>query len=227
MTAKRLGIFVRDPVPGAVKTRLAPPLSPQEACALYEAFLRDLFRRVRALHSVRVTVFRAGEAPDRLAPLVPKGWSVEPQRGADLGERLAEATGRLLAGEDARAVVIGSDSPDVPVQTIRRAFQRIKHKDVALGPASDGGYYLIGLRRPAPGLFEGVPWGTPAVLEGTLANVERLGLSLAVLPVWYDVDDEASLRLLRQMVTARRLERGGRLHAVEAVLERLAGATDA
>lgn len=225
MTPKRLGIFVRDPVPGAVKTRLAPPLSPEEACALYEAFLRDLFRRVQALRSVRVTVFRAGEAPDRLAPLVPGGWAVEPQRGADLGQRLAHATDRLLAG-GARAVVIGSDSPDVPVQTIRRAFQRIKHKDVAVGPASDGGYYLVGLRAPAPGLFEGVPWGTPGVLEGTLANIERLGLSLAVLPVWYDVDDDASLDLLRQMATARRLERGGRLHAVEAVLERLGRPSD-
>lgn len=218
--AKRLGIFVRTPVPGTVKTRLVPPLSPEQARDLYAAFLQDLFRRVSRLKNTRVTVFHAGEAPEALAPFIPRGWALEPQRGADLGERLALAFERLL-GTAGRAVIIGSDSPDLPVQYIRRAFQRLKHKDVALGPATDGGYYLVGLRAAAPGLFEGVEWGGEAVFARTLDRVRELALSLSVLPLWYDVDDESSLRTLETLLAARRLERRDRLSATEAVLGRL------
>jgi len=218
--AKRLGIFVRTPVPGTVKTRLVPPLSPEQACDLYGAFLQDLFRRVSRLKNTRVTVFYAGESAETLAPFVPRGWTLEPQRGADLGERLALAFDRLL-GAAARAVIIGSDSPDLPIQYIRRAFQRLKHKDVALGPATDGGYYLVGLRSAAPGLFEGVEWGGEAVFARTLDRVRELALSLSVLPLWYDVDDESSLRTLETLLAARRLERRDRLSATEAVLGRL------
>jgi len=220
--AKRLGIFVRTPVPGAVKTRLVPPLSPEQACDLYAAFLQDLFRRVSRLKNTRGTVFYAGEGPETLAPLVPRGWALEAQKGGDLGERLGLAFDRLLAGAG-RAVIIGSDSPDLPVQYIRRAFQRLKHKDVALGPATDGGYYLVGLRAPTPGLFEDIAWGGEAVFSQTLDRVRKHELSLSILPLWYDVDDETSLRTLESLVAARRLERRDRLSATEAALERLRG----
>jgi rSAM/selenodomain-associated transferase 1 len=153
---------------------------------------------------------------------MPPQWDIEAQAGADLGERLSGAFDRLLEGTD-RAVIIGSDSPDLPVQYIRRAFQRLKHKDVALGPATDGGYYLIGLRAAAPALFEGVKWGGPSVLADTLAGVEKDRRTLAMLPVWYDVDDEASLRTLETLVAARRLEGRDRLTAVESALRAIRG----
>ena len=214
---KRLGIFVRPPVPGAVKTRLTPPLTPLQACELYTAFLRDLFRRLARLKGTRVTVFYAAGDVETLHPLLPGHWTLEPQTGADLGERLGAAFARLLAESD-RAVIIGSDSPDIPVQYIRRAFQKLKHKDTAIGPATDGGYYLIGLREPAPSLFENVAWGGHTVLAETLANIEKGKRSLATLPVWYDVDDEPSLGVLEAMVSARRLEGRDRLTATETAL---------
>jgi len=218
--AKRLGIFVKPPVPGAVKTRLSPPLSPEEACDLYKAFLQDTFRRLGRVKGSRTTVFHTEGDVSGLTPLLPEKSALETQRGEDLGSRMAAAFDRLLHGA-ARAVIVGSDSPDLPIQYVRRAFQKLKHKDVVLGPATDGGYYLVGLRAPADGLFDGVNWSGPDVLARTLTNIEAAGRSLAMLPMWYDVDDEASLRILSAMVSARRLEGRDRLHATESVLERL------
>lgn len=220
--SKHLGIFARTPVPGTVKSRLAPSIGEDDTAALYAAFLSDLFRRLRRIKSTRVTVFHAGDRLETLATLVPPGWRLEAQRGDDLGRRLANASAHLLDTAD-RAVIIGSDSPDVPIQYIRRAFQRLKHKDVVLGPATDGGYYLVGLRAPAPALFEGIAWGEDSVLKSTLGNVHRLGRSLHALPIWYDVDDEPSLRLMRTMIKARRVEGRDRLSATEDVLARIFG----
>jgi hypothetical protein len=217
--ARHLGIFVRNPVPGAVKTRLIPALGAEGAYALYLGFLQDLFRRVHRLKGARVTVFHADGA-DALTPLLPRGWALAPQEGADLGQRL-EAASRRLLGAGGRALIIGSDSPDLPIQYLRRAFTRLKHKDVVLGPAADGGYYLVGLRATAPALFDGVHWGGDAVLQQTVDNVARAGLSLHVLPVWYDVDDEPSLQLLRTMLAARRVEGRDRLVATESALEHI------
>jgi rSAM/selenodomain-associated transferase 1 len=218
--AKRLGIFAKTPVPGEVKTRLTPPLSAEDACRLYEAFLTDLFRRLARIKSTRVTVFHAGSSLDALTSLVPEKWGLVPQKGGDLGQRLVSAFDSLLQ-EGGRAVIIGSDSPDLPIQYIRRAFQRLKHKDVVLGPATDGGYYLVGLRALAPAVFQGVSWGTETALAETVDNVRNAGLSLHVLPMWYDVDTEPSLRLLETMMAARRIEGRDRLTAIEAVLERI------
>jgi rSAM/selenodomain-associated transferase 1 len=215
---KRLGVFVRVPEPGTVKTRLCPPLSGEEACRLYSAFIRDLLDRVGKLKKVRRTVFYAGSDPQKLTDLITTDYELCPQRGDTLGERMAGAFDRLLDAECRAAVIIGSDSPDVPVQYLKRAFLRLKHKDVVLGPAADGGYYLVGLRMRAPEIFEGVEWGDNGVLGQTVERIQARGLSLSLLPLWYDVDTAASLQLLRDMIRARRVERSGRLMATEAVL---------
>jgi len=217
---KQLGIFVKAPVPGAVKTRLVPPLSPEEACALHEALAADVFRRAGRLVKVSVTVFYAGATPGSLASAMPPRAALVAQEGDDLGARLRAAFAHLLAGEGRTAVIIGSDSPDLPRPYLKRAFQRLKHHDVVLGPSVDGGYYLIGLRRALPVLFEGVRWGSEAVLAQTLDAVARAGASLALLPVWYDVDDSPSLALLEQLERARRLAGQPGLPAVREFLAR-------
>jgi len=216
MHKNKLGIFVREPLAGRVKTRLVPPLSPDTAHKLYLAFLQDLATRVRASR-LRPTVFVAGD-PAGVAPLFP-GWPVVPQSGETLGGRLVAAFARLLETPGARAVIIGSDSPDLPVTHVKRAFRLLKHRDVVLGPAVDGGYYLIGLRAAAPALFEGIAWGTADVLGATVRAVRQAGLSLALTPPWYDVDDAASLSLLRTMCDARRAAGGERLTHSERVLD--------
>lgn len=214
MTTNKLGIFVRAPLAGAVKTRLVPPLTPEGARELYLAFLQDLTARLRGTR-LRPTVFLSGGPPVDLGSLIPSGWPVLEQRGETLGDRLADAFATLLEAPGTRAVVIGSDSPDLPLGHVKRAFRLLKHRDVVLGPATDGGYYLVGLRVGAPALFRDIPWGTPAVFERTVDAVRAAGLSLALSPPWYDVDDAASLALLRALCRARRVAGGERLVHVE------------
>jgi uncharacterized protein len=218
MPVNKLGIFVKSPVTGEVKSRLAPPLDPGQARELYTAFLRDLFERIRQSRLVP-TIFLAGERTPEVEDLVPPRWPVVPQAGADLGERLRNAFDTLLAPAGARAAIIGSDSPDLPLAHVVRAFRKLKHRDVVLGPSMDGGYYLIGLRAPSPSLLQGVEWGTPSVLARTVEAVQRAGLTLSMLPPWYDVDDAGSLALLRTLLGARRLAGVRLLPHTEAVLE--------
>jgi hypothetical protein len=115
-------------------------------------------------------------------------------------------------------VLIGSDSPDLPLPYLKRAFQRLKHRDVVIGPALDGGYYLIGLRAPTPALFEGIEWGSKRVLSQTTKIIAHEKLSVSLLPPWYDVDDAQSLELLRALCAARKLGGGVRLPRTEQLL---------
>ncbi len=222
MYSRKLGIFVKIPEPGAVKTRLVPPLTPVEACNLYGAFLADLFTRLARLKKVDATVFYDGENPDAIEKLLPRRATLARQEGDALGERLENAFRRLLSRECAGACIIGSDSPDLPLVYIKRAYLKLKHRDVVVGPTFDGGYYLIGLKRLIPGLFHGIPWGTTNVFAETVGIAEAERISCAFLPPWYDVDDVSSLSYFETMLMARRLEHRDRLFKVERALEAIA-----
>lgn len=216
---KQLGIFVRDPQPGTVKTRLVPPLTSEEACNLYAAFVADLLKRVYKMKRVRTTVFYHGDRSDRLVSMVPDRFAIEPQHGETLGKRLVNALEQLLGNDATRlAVIIGSDSPDIPLAYLKRAYAKLKHRDVVLGPSSDGGYYLVGARGRVPAIFDGISWGSKSVLADTLDRIAASSLRSDVLPLWYDVDTEHSLDLLAQMVRARRMARSDRLLATERAL---------
>jgi hypothetical protein len=218
MHKNKLGIFVRPPVAGQVKTRLVPPLTPDQARDLYAAFLGDLFERLHRA-GVAPTIFYSGDDAGDLPALMPRPWPLVAQRGETLGERMAVALGLLLDTPGARAALIGSDSPDLPLGHLKTAFQKLKHRDVVLGPAMDGGYWLVGLRAPAPALFDGIPWGTASVFADTVERVRRESLTLSLLPPWYDVDDAASLSFLRAMCAARRAAGGLRLPRTERALD--------
>ena len=219
MPRNQLGVFARVPVAGEVKTRLVPPLSPDGACELYRAFLADLFERLGPVKA-KISVFAGGEPLAALSSLMPHPWPVVPQVAGNLGARMAAASAHLLARPGGRVVLIGSDSPDLPLPFLKRAFQRLKHRDVVIGPALDGGYYLIGLRAPTPALFEGIEWGSARVLSQTMEIVAREKLSIALLPPWYDVDDRESLEVLRALCAARKLGGGVRLPRTEQWLSR-------
>ena len=219
---RKLAVFARIPEPGRVKTRLVPPLTEHGACELYTAFVADLFRRLGRLKKVDTTVFYAGGAdPSALARLAPARFAFAAQQGETLGDRLTSAFAQLLGRPGSIAVAIGSDSPDVPLSYIKQAFLKLKHRDVVLGPASDGGYYLVGLNRELPELFAGPEWSTEGVLERTLETIETRSLRGSLLPLWYDVDDAASLALLRVMIAGRRIDRRDRLRDTERVLDAL------
>ncbi len=220
--SRKLGIFAKIPVPGNVKTRLVPPLSGEDACLLYTAFLSDLFARLEKLKKLLITVFyTGGDDPSALRTLAPDRFRFVVQEGRDLGERLGNGFEHLLRDDGSTAVMIGSDSPDIPLTFVKRAFLKLKHKDVALGPASDGGYYLIGVKKAHPELFSGPTWGTSTVFEQTLEIIRDRGLSCSLLPLWYDVDDTHTLALLRSMLLGRQIERGDRLRHTERAMREI------
>lgn len=205
---------------GDVKTRLAPALTSEGARELYLGFLADLSLRLRD-SKYRPTIFMAGERTADVDALIDPKWPVVAQSEGNLGDRLTAAFAQLLREPDSRAIIIGSDSPDLPLPYLKRALQALKHRDVVIGPAIDGGYYLIGLRRTAPALFRDIDWGTARVLDQTLDAIERERMTLALLPPWYDVDDPASLRFFAAFVRARRLSGTGRLRHSERIVAAL------
>jgi rSAM/selenodomain-associated transferase 1 len=203
--------MAKYPQPGQVKTRLAQTLGPERACRLYEAFLLDLRDRLQA---ARLDPMWAVWPPQADVSALLPADRVIPQEGADLGERMDRAATLVAAGSGAPVVVIGVDAPHVPMAWIRRAGGEIEWgRDVVLGPARDGGYYLLAYRPPCPALFAGVRWGTGEVLAMTVARCEAAKLERGTLPELFDVDVAADLDDLRGWCRARPgvLPRTGRL----------------
>ncbi|MGD8862387.1 MAG: TIGR04282 family arsenosugar biosynthesis glycosyltransferase [Myxococcales bacterium] len=193
-----LQLFARPPIPGRTKTRLSPAVGAEGAAALYAAFIRDTCATVARAGGFDASLWVAGE-PDHPA-LQRHGLPRRAQRGDDLGERMHGALREGLAVADA-ALVLGTDLPTLPSGHLRRAARALRKADVVLGPAADGGYYLIGVRgrasRSLPVLFSGVRWSSSHVLADTLDLSARAGLRVATVGPWYDVDGPEDLALLR------------------------------
>jgi hypothetical protein len=220
-----LCIMAKAPEPGRVKTRLCPPLSPADAAELYRCFLLDKIAQARQVAGAEpVLAFAPAEAAAVFEALAP-GFTLLVQRGADLTARLVAVCDELFQDGCDAAIVIDSDTPTLPTERLERAVAVMKEGgcDVVLGESEDGGYYLIGLRRLHPELFEGMRWSTPTVLEETERRVRALGLSSTRLDAWYDVDTEADLVRLQADLAAG--PDGGPRHTRRFVLERLAGRT--
>jgi len=190
-------VVAKRPAPGETKTRLTPPLTPEQATRLYEAFLCDTLDLIRQTPDVRPIIAYLPEgAGDYFRALAPD-FDLLPQHGADLGERLDNALTHSLANGHDKAVIMDSDSPTLPAECLIEAFERLDQADVTLGPCDDGGYYLIGLKRPAPRLLREVQMSTSTVVRDTLALAAAEKLAVAQLPQWYDVDTAAELQRLR------------------------------
>ncbi len=192
-----LVVMAKEPVPGEVKTRLFPQLSPGEAAALYRCFLLDRIEEMGALHGTAVAVAdtpeRAGES---LAALFPGNFALFAQRGKDLGERLSTAFSDTLSQGYEAVSIIDSDSPDLPRSIVEQSFQTLRSSrtDVVFGPCLDGGYYLVGMKKACPDIFAGIPWSTSRVLETSLEKTEKAGLKAVLLPPWSDIDTFEDLR---------------------------------
>jgi rSAM/selenodomain-associated transferase 1 len=200
-----LGLFAKWPEPGAVKTRLTT--DPHFGAAVARAFLLDTVNRLRAVDARRVLVFAPAGAAADFAALVPAGFRHTPQPEGDLGRRLARFLETQFNDGAAAVVAIGADSPTLPVSYIEQAFHELERADVVLGPATDGGYYLIGCAGRVPPVFTDIPWGGSRVLAETVARLGDTKLRLSVLPPWYDVDTPEGWDMLRGHVAA--LHRAG------------------
>ncbi|MCO5168700.1 MAG: TIGR04282 family arsenosugar biosynthesis glycosyltransferase [Planctomycetes bacterium] len=192
----RVIVMAKAPRPGRVKTRLAQGLgSEAAACALARAFLLDVWRSVEGLPWAQGVI--AGDALDMGVP----GAPVWPQGEGDLGERLERVIERAL--RDAGAViVVGSDSPGLPMALLEEARAALERADAAIGPCSDGGFYLLGLRRHRPGLLGGLPWSAASTHAATLARLRAEDFDPVELARWFDVDDVDDLRRLINHVEA-------------------------
>lgn len=192
-------VVAKHPAPGKTKTRLSPPLTPELASALYESFLFDTLDQMRQVADSHHVIAYLDERDYfiRVAP----DFELIPQEGHDLGERLDHAITSYLSRGYQRVVIMDSDSPTLPSVYLSQAFLVLSDgADVVLGPCDDGGYYLIGLRKPAPRLLREVHMSTPAVAAETMALAKEEGLQLVALPTWYDIDDLASLsRLIKEI----------------------------
>jgi uncharacterized protein len=207
MKPPAVAVMAKVPGTAVVKSRLHTVLSPDQASALYRCFLLDRLHGLATVTGVeRVVAFTPPDGTEAIAALVPAGYRCIPQQGGDLGERLARLLAGLLAEGHAGAIAIDSDSPTLPMSYVADAAAILEHAaaDVVIGPAEDGGYYLIGVTAPQPRLFEDVAWSTSSVLPTTVMRVKELGLRSHLLPTWFDVDTAEDLARLRNAMKADR-----------------------
>lgn len=221
-----LVIAAKAPVQGKVKTRLFTFLTPQEATDLYESILLDILDRVSGIEGVeRFVAFYPEEGRSYFEDKGLRiGFGLIEQRGEDLGERLKSVFQTLFDEGFSRIVIIGSDSPTLPLEYIKNAFDRLKQYQVVIGPCDDGGYYLIGLNSPLYDLFEGIKWGGSDVFKSTCSKARLSDYSLYILPGWYDVDLKDDLnRLSKELETEHHVLLKRTRRYITALSDRLKG----
>ncbi|MFM8551171.1 MAG: TIGR04282 family arsenosugar biosynthesis glycosyltransferase [Nitrospiraceae bacterium] len=200
-TRAALVIFGKAPIPGQVKTRLCPPLTDDEAATLQGSLVLDVVEKARASAKSGQYDCIFACAPSREHVFFKvledrQGLRLLDQVGEDLGTRMARAFQDTFNQGYQQVVIVGTDVPTLPASSFGTAFRLLKDHDLVLGPALDGGYYLIGLQRPAPDLVTGMPWSTDQVLTLTKKKAEGLGLKTALLPTYRDLDRLEDLQAL-------------------------------
>ena len=219
----QLGMFAKHWQPGTVKTRLATSIGNEAAAALHRHFVQTLLDRFQNIADRHILCFAPADSADSFRQLNLGCWTLEPQASGDLGSRmqlyfsaalpafplplpLGEGRGEGLATNNTprhRTVLIGSDSPDLPLEYLAEAFDKLRDYPVVLGPTDDGGYYLVGLSQTVPPIFDNIPWSTPEVWPQTIARLTTAKIPYHTLPQWYDVDDIADLRRLHDSLSPK------------------------
>lgn len=205
---ERLVVFARAPHLGRVKTRLTPPLSPQQALELHRALVEDTLERLARFRrpGLQRWLYLSEPSPAKRLDITP-AWSSALQTRGDLGARLEGAFRQAYEDGLERVVIVGSDSPTLPLDYLDQAYEALSAHDVVLGPAEDGGYYLVGTSCFVPELLRGITWGSPRVLEQSTEALSRAGRSFHLLPPWYDVDtSEDLLRLEKERAALHALK---------------------
>lgn len=198
---RALAVMTKAPRAGQVKTRLVPPLTPDQAAQLNICFLRDTSAAIDKAVSGKgrgIGVYTPVGAETAYIDILPDDFDLLPQRGDHFGQRLVNAANDLFAIGFASVCLIDSDSPTVSAEIYTQSIALLstESKRVVLGPCEDGGYYLIGMNKPEERLFQAIDWSTDRVLEQTIARANELGLQTELLPTCYDIDDGRALERL-------------------------------
>jgi rSAM/selenodomain-associated transferase 1 len=226
MSTSRLAIFAKYWEPGQVKTRLAAGIGDQRAAAFHRAAIEILLERLAGSADERWLCCWPPDRQGAFQELAGDAWHARPQTGNDLGERIGNFFGQAFESGVERVVLLGSDSPNVPLRHIDRAFDLLEEHRLVLGPTEDRGYYLVGAYRKTPPIFSSMPWGTPNLWPATLRQLDaegwQRGVDYEVIPTWYDIDTQDDLKRLHRelLVEAVRDEVLTRLREhVEAALD--------
>lgn len=196
-------VMAKAPLPNEVKTRLIPPLTPEIASNLYQSFLLDKIEQVKSIRGVhRFIAYTPATAEVFFQKIVPLGFTLIRQTGANLGERLANISKRLFNERFKKVIILDSDTPHLPPEYIREGLSRLDSVDVVLGPCEDGGYYLIGTKSNQPFLFKEIPWSTKGVTELTVKKAQSFDLTVHLLDKWYDVDTVEDLQRLKRYLAS-------------------------
>lgn len=189
-------VFVKSPEAQGVKSRLASTLGEPKTRQLYRRFVEDLLDNLDKGDYCLKLFFYPPDQQQIVARWLGHGRSYEPQTGSDLGERMNSAFEKCFSDGFEKAILIGSDSPDLPREIIEAGFAALASVDAVIGPSCDGGYYLIGFRAATflRDPFSGIPWSTEGVLKSTLAILDKKGLEVTVLPTWRDIDTYEDLK---------------------------------
>ena len=198
MQSTVLLLFLRCPEPGRVKTRLAARIGADTAAELYRNFILDILATLKKCALPIRICFSPVEKEAALQAWLGPGYALRPQRGTELGMRMRLAFEEAFDEGFARGILLGSDVPDLPLSVLNEAVAALQRADAVIGPAQDGGYYLIGFRKDGflPQVFDGLPWGTTIVLQETTARLEAHGCRIHLVSEWRDVDTAEDLAAL-------------------------------
>lgn len=189
-------IYLKYPTPGQVKRRLTPTLTPHQAADLYRCFAIDTLLKTHTLDIPLILCIDPNRPVHDYEAWLGTRHPFLPQQGDDLGARIDNSLTQTFSLGYHHLVLIGSDTPDLPLQFIKEAFHQLQTHDIVLGPANDGGYYLLGTKkdRYLPDIFTGIPWSTSSVLKDTLAIINKHHYTVSLLPHWQDTDTPDDLR---------------------------------
>ena len=189
MAKEHLIVFLKAPRPGTVKTRIAQTAGAERACGIYHELVETVLRKLNPLKEVELC-FAPDDASSEIQRWLRSGWTARAQGEGDLGARLTRAFASAFANGAERVVIIGSDCPEVKTADIRTAWKELQTHDLVVGPAVDGGYWLIGLRTSRADLFRDINWSSDQVFAQTLAQARKQALRIQVLRILTDIDTE-------------------------------------
>jgi hypothetical protein len=191
-------VFARAPVAGRVKTRLASELDAGRIAELYKCFVEDVLYKLRQERLPVRLCYHPPESGKMMRQWLGRGIEYQSQQGSDLGEKMSAAFASAFSSGADRSILIGTDIPDLPGTFFTEGLSALANHDAVIGPAVDGGYYLIGFRNNAfrPSIFENIPWGTASVCNLTLTRLHACSASVYQLPQWLDIDSYMDLKAL-------------------------------
>ena len=193
-------VFAKEPKKGKVKTRLAKYLSARGSLTLYKELLQNTVESARKVKCTkRIMAYESNGGGNPFLKKIASDFEFYKQKGENLGDKMLDVFKTVLTS-NTKAIIIGSDSPNLPKSYIDKAFTELNSNDVVLGPAFDGGYYLIGLKAPHKAIFENIEWSSSSVFRKTLEKAKKSKKKIAVLKPWYDVDRPEDLKYFKSRV---------------------------